>query len=63
MFEGQKTYMVALAAVLIAVGAAIQQYYAGQVVDIQYIIEALIALALLFLRKGIKTAISPQKGA
>lgn len=54
MLSGLKTYMVALAAVLIAVGAAIQQYYAGDVVDIQYLIEALIALAMIFLRKGIK---------
>lgn len=62
MLDGTKTYMVAFAAVLIAAGAAIQQYYAGQTVDIQYIIQALVALALIFLRKGIKTAIT-QKGA
>ena len=62
MFDGMKTYMVAVAAVLIAVGAAIHQYYAGQTVDIQYVIEALIALALCFLRKGIATA-TAQKGA
>jgi hypothetical protein len=56
MLSGWKTYMVALAAVLIAVGAAIQQYYAGDAVDIQYVIEALIALAMIFLRQGIKKA-------
>lgn len=55
MFSGMKTYMVAIAAILIAIGAAIQQYYAGDVVDIEYVIEALIALAMIFLRKGIKT--------
>lgn len=54
MLNGYKTYLVAFAAVLIAVGAAIQQYYSGDVIDIQYVIEALIALAMIFLRKGIK---------
>ena len=54
MLNGMKTYMVAIAAVLIAIGAAIQQYYAGNGVDLQYVIEALIALAMIFLRKGIK---------
>jgi hypothetical protein len=54
MLEGKKTYLVAIAAVLIAVSAAIQQYTNAQVVEYQYIIEALIALALCFLRKGIK---------
>jgi hypothetical protein len=61
MLSGMKTYMVALAAVMIAVGAAIQQYYSGGVIDIQYIIEALIALAMIFLRKGIKTDMVTQK--
>lgn len=54
MLDGKKTYLVAIAAVLIAVGAAIQQYTNAQVVEYQYIIEALIALALCFLRHGIK---------
>jgi Flp pilus assembly pilin Flp len=60
MMDGLKTYMVAIAAVLIAVGAAIQQYYAGESIDIQYLIEALIALAMIFLRKGIKETLASK---
>jgi hypothetical protein len=54
ILEGYKTYLVAFAAVLIAVGAAIQDYYGGSVINYQLIIDSLVALALIFLRKGIK---------
>jgi len=53
ILEGWKTYLTALAAVLIALGFAIQNYYSGLPVDITVLIDALIALALIFLRKGI----------
>jgi hypothetical protein len=60
ILEGYKTYLVAFAAVMIAAGAAIQAYYAGGTIDLQILIDALIALALIFLRKGIKEG--PSKG-
>lgn len=56
MLKGYKTYLVCLSAILIAVAGAINQYVAGQPIEYQYIIDSLIALALLFLRKGIKTS-------
>ena len=57
MFEGKKTYLVAISAVLIAVGNALNEYATGQKVDIQIVVRALIALALIFLRKGLQTEI------
>ena len=54
MLNGYKTYLAAIAALLIAVGVAIQQYLNVQVVDYAAVISAFIALALIFLRQGIK---------
>ena len=53
MLSGYKTYLAAIAAVLIAIGALIQTYVNGQQIQYNLIIESLIALALIFLRKGI----------
>ena len=53
---GYKTYLMALAAFMIAAGAAIQNYYTGEIVNYQLVIDALIALAMVFLRKGITDA-------
>jgi hypothetical protein len=60
ILEGYKTYIVAFAAVMIACGAAIQDYYAGNAVNTQLVIEALIALAMIFLRHGTKTQTPPE---
>ena len=53
MLSGYKTYLAAIAAVLIAIGALIQSYVNGQQIQYNLVIESLIALALIFLRKGI----------
>jgi hypothetical protein len=55
MLEGYKTYMVALGAFLIALGVTLTAYGNGAPIDWQLLVEALIALAMIFLRKGIKT--------
>jgi hypothetical protein len=55
MLEGYKTYILCIAAFLVALGAALTQLANGQTVEYQYVVDTLIALALLFLRKGIKT--------
>jgi len=54
MLDGYKTYLAALAAVLIAVGVALQTYTEGGLVNYSMVIEALIALAIIFFRYGIK---------
>jgi len=54
MLNGYKTYLAATAALLIAVGVAIQQYLNVQVIDYAAVISAFIALALIFLRTGIE---------
>lgn len=54
MLNGYKTYLAAIAALLIAIGTAIQQYLNIQVIDYAAVISAFIALALIFLRQGIK---------
>lgn len=56
VLDGYKTYLAAIAAVLIAVGAAIQQFTMGQKIEYQLVVEAVIALAMIFLRSGIKKA-------
>jgi len=55
MLTGYKTYLAAGAAAMIAVGVAIQAYCEGLPIDYSLVIEALIAFAMIFLRKGIKT--------
>lgn len=52
--DGYKTYLMAIAAFLIALGHTIQNYYNGAPLDIDVLIEVFIALALLFLRKSAK---------
>jgi hypothetical protein len=60
MLNGWKTYLAAIAAILIALGAAMQAYLNGQTIDYQLLIDAFIALAMIFLRKGIaKTTSTP----
>lgn len=54
MLNGYKTYLAAIAAVLIASGVVIQQYVQGENIQYQFAIEAFIALAMIFLRQGIK---------
>ncbi len=54
MLDGYKTYLAAVAAVLIALGYAIKLYVETGQIEIQVLISACIALALLFLRQGIK---------
>jgi hypothetical protein len=61
ILEGYKTYITAIAAIMVAVGVAIQDYYAGNTVNTQIVIEALIALAMIFLRHGTKTDTSPPE--
>ncbi len=54
MLNGYKTYLAAVAAVLIALGYAIQNWLDTGNIEIQAVVSALIALALIFLRQGIK---------
>ncbi len=54
MLNGWKTYLAALAALLTALGATITQYLSNGTVDYTAVITAFIALALIFLRQGIK---------
>jgi hypothetical protein len=54
VLDGKKTYLAALAAVLMAVGVALQTYSEGGIVEYHLIVESLIALAIIFFRYGIK---------
>ncbi len=54
MLNGYKTYLAAFAAFIIALGYAIQEYLSSGGIHIEAVVSALIALALLFLRQGIK---------
>ena len=54
MLNGYKTYLAATAAVLIAAGVTINAYLNGEPLKVEILISAIIALAILFLRKGIK---------
>jgi len=56
--QGKKTYLAAIAALLIAIGAGIQAYVNGLPIEYDIIVDAFIALAILFLRKGIKNTTS-----
>lgn len=55
MLEGKKTYIAAAGALLVAIGAAAQAYANGLAIQYDLVVDAFIALALLFLRKGIKS--------
>jgi hypothetical protein len=54
MLNGYKTYLAALAALLIAVGSGLQSYCNGQPINFELIVSAFIALSVLFLRRGVK---------
>ena len=54
MLDGYKTYLAGGSAVLIAVAECINQFLAGQDVNYNLVVTSLIALAILFLRHGIK---------
>ena len=54
MLNGYKTYLAAFAAFIIALGYAIKEYLNTGNIEVTAVISALIALALLFLRQGIK---------
>ena len=54
MLNGYKTYLMAIAAFLIALGYFIQKYIAEGVIAPEALILAFIALAQLFLRQSIK---------
>ena len=54
MLNGYKTYLAAFAAFIIALGYAIQEYLNTGNIEVTAVISALIVLALLFLRQGIK---------
>ena len=56
LLDGYKTYLMAIAAFMIAAGTTIVNYYNGTPLEIDVLIEAFIALALLFLRKSQKSA-------
>jgi hypothetical protein len=56
MLDGYKTYIAALAAFIVALGAALTQYTTNGLIDINAVVTAFIALALVFLRQGIKKA-------
>lgn len=52
--NGKKTYIAALAAFGVVVLDAIGKWANDQPVDYQLLFEALIALAMIFLRKGVQ---------
>lgn len=54
MLDGYKTYLTAIAAVLIALGYFINKWVVEGVIAPEALILAFIALAQLFLRKGLK---------
>lgn len=60
MLNGYKTYLAAAAAVLIASGVTINAYVNGQQLQIEPLISACVALAILFLRKGLKNGNSSK---
>jgi len=54
MLNGYKTYLTAFLAFVIAFCTVATQYLNGQTLDIELVITALVALAMIFLRQGIK---------
>lgn len=54
--NGKKTYIMALCAFGIVLLQAIMQWCNGDNVDLQLLFEAFIALAMIFLRKGVSKA-------
>lgn len=56
LLEGKKTYIAAIAAFLIALGASLNGYLSTGEIEFSAVISAFLALALLFLRQSIKKA-------
>jgi len=56
MLDGYKTYLAAIAACLVAIGYATDLYVKTGQIEVQAVISTLIALAILFLRQGVKKA-------
>ena len=54
MLDGYKTYLAGISAFLIALAGAINEFITGQDVNYNLVVASLIALAILFLRHGIK---------
>lgn len=54
MLNGYKTYLAAVAALLVAIGYCIQEYVSTGNIKVEAVIYSFIALAILFLRRGIK---------
>jgi hypothetical protein len=54
MLDGYKTYLAGLAAVLTALGYTINLWVTTGDIDVQALVSAFIAMALIFLRQGIK---------
>jgi len=53
--DGKKTYIVSTLAFAIVLAQAVIDVLDGRQIDLNLLFQAMIALALLFLRKGIKT--------
>jgi hypothetical protein len=53
--DGKKTYIVSALAFFIVLAQAAIDVLNGKQIDLNLLFQAMIALALLFLRKGIKT--------
>jgi hypothetical protein len=53
--DGKKTYIVSTLAFAIVLAQAAIDVMNGKQIDLNLLFQAMIALALLFLRKGIKT--------
>lgn len=54
MIDGYKTYLAGLAAFLTALAVAINSYLESGIVNYEPVILSLIALAVIFLRQGVK---------
>lgn len=61
MLDGYKMMLTALLAFIIALCTVITQYINGQTVDVEILITALVALAMIFLRSGIKKDLNGGK--
>lgn len=56
MIDGYKTYLAAIIAFVIALLGVILEYLQGSEIHLELLTAAFIALAVLFLRQGIKKA-------
>jgi len=60
--NGKKTYIAALAAFGIVLLQAIEQWCNGEPIDLRLLFEATIALAMIFLRKGVAKNLKEMRG-